>query len=75
MICSAYREGLMADGKVNPVTGIFWQKNYDGMKDQSEVILTPNTDPLGDKKDAEQLKDKYLGMQTQNALPDKSQNG
>ena len=74
-LCAMYREGLMADGKVNPVTGIFWQKNYDGLRDQSEVILTPNTDPLGDKKDAEQLKDKYLGMQTQNKLPDKSQNG
>lgn len=55
-----YREGLMEDGKVNPVTGIFWQKNYDGMKDQQEVVLTPNTSPLGEQKDAEALKQKYL---------------
>lgn len=55
----AYREGLMQDGKINPVTGIFWQKNYDGMKDQSEVVLTPNN-PLGDSKDTEALKQKYL---------------
>ena len=55
-----YREGLMEDGKVNPVTGIFWQKNYDGMKDQQEVVLTPNQNPLGEQKDAESLKQKYL---------------
>ena len=49
----------MQDGKINPVTGIFWQKNYDGMKDQSEVVLTPNN-PLGEQKDVEALKQKYL---------------
>lgn len=58
-ICALYREGLMEDGKVNPVTGIFWQKNYDGLKDQSEVVLTPNN-PLGEAQNAEQLKQKYL---------------
>lgn len=59
-VCAMYREGLMEDGKVNPVTGIFWQKNYDGMKDQQEVVLTPNANPLGEQKDAESLKQKYL---------------
>lgn len=59
-ICAMYREGLMEDGKVNPVTGIFWQKNYDGLRDQQEVVLTPNTSPLGEQKDAEQLKQKYI---------------
>lgn len=58
--CAMYREGLMEDGKVNPVTGIFWQKNYDGMKDQQEVVLTPNTSPLGEQQDTEALKQKYL---------------
>lgn len=59
-ICAVYREGLMEDGKVNPVTGIFWQKNYDGMKDQQEVVLTPNQNPLGDQPNMEALKQKYL---------------
>lgn len=35
-VCALYREGLMQDGKVNPVTGIFWQKNYDGMEDTAK---------------------------------------
>ena len=59
-ICGMYREGLMEDGKVNPVTGIFWQKNYDGMKDQQELVVTPNTNPLGDGESAERLAEKYL---------------
>lgn len=58
-ICGLYRESLMQDGKINPVTGIFWQKNYDGLKDQNEVILTPNN-PLGDMQNAEALRQKYL---------------
>lgn len=57
--CAMYREGLMEDGKVNPVTGIFWQKNYDGMKDQTEMVLTPNN-PLGEQKDMKALEQKYL---------------
>ncbi len=40
-IMSQIREQLMSDGKINPVTGIFWQKNWDGLKDQQEVILEP----------------------------------
>ncbi|MCI8339224.1 MAG: hypothetical protein HFH62_11195 [Lachnospiraceae bacterium] len=40
-ILSAIREQLAANGKLNPVTAIFWQKNFDGLKDQQEVILEP----------------------------------
>jgi len=59
-ICAFYRESMMASGKLNPVVGIFWQKNYDGFKDQQEVVLTPNTDPLGEQKDPESMRQKYL---------------
>lgn len=41
-ILANIREKLMAEGKINPVTGIFWQKNFDGMKDVQDVVLTPN---------------------------------
>lgn len=72
-ICAMYREGLMEDGKVNPVTGIFWQKNYDGFRDQQEVVLTPNN-PLGSAEDPESLKNKYLENTygVSGELPDKS---
>lgn len=38
--CAAYREMLGAEGKINPVTLVWWQKNYDGFRDQSEVIVS-----------------------------------
>ena len=60
-VCAMSRENLMQDGKVNPVVGIFWQKNYDGMKDQTETIITPNN-PLGDATDSETLKRRYLSQ-------------
>lgn len=30
---AAYREQLGAQGKLNPITLLFWQKNYDGLTD------------------------------------------
>ena len=68
-ICAMYREGLMQDGKVNPVTGIFWQKNYDGLKDQQETIITPNN-PLGDSTDAETLRRRYLEQKEILTIPE-----
>lgn len=59
-ICGIYRESLMEDGKVNPVTGIFWQKNYDGMRDAQEIVVSPAVNPLGDGESAERLAEKYL---------------
>ncbi len=60
-ICATYREGLMQDSKVNPVTGIFWQKNYDGLRDQQEVVLTPNN-PLGQGTDVATLAERYKAL-------------
>ena len=74
-ICAFYRESLMANGKINPVVGIFWQKNYDGMRDQQEVVLTPNQSPLGEQKDAESLRQKYLESTYNLAESENSQKG
>ena len=57
-ICTRYREGLMQDGKVNPVVGIFWQKNYDGLRDQQETVITNNS--VTGESDMKALKQKYL---------------
>lgn len=40
---STYREMLGSTGKINPVTLIFWQKNYDGLRDVQEVEIAPKT--------------------------------
>lgn len=59
--CGSYREMLGADGKLNPVTLVWWQKNYDGLVDKSEVVLTPNN-PLGETMDRKQLEERIAGM-------------
>jgi hypothetical protein len=61
--CGTYREMLGADGRLNPVTLVWWQKNYDGFVDKSEVVLTPNN-PLGSDSDPATMAQKY-----QKALP------
>lgn len=63
----------MSDGKINPVTGIFWQKNYDGLRDQTELAIAP-VNPLGEGKSAEELakkysEDAYIDAEEQKALP------
>ena len=40
-----YREGLVLEGKLNPVTYIFMGKNYDGLEDQTRVEVTANNGP------------------------------
>lgn len=58
--CGSYREMLGANGKLNPVTLVWWQKNYDGLVDKSEVVLTPNN-PLGTITDQKQLEARIAG--------------
>lgn len=57
-ICSMVRESMMADGEIRDAIGIFWQKNYDGFKDQQEVVLTPNNNRIEDV-DEQELINKY----------------
>ena len=33
---------MVTEGKINPVVYIFRAKNYFGMKDQQDLVLTPN---------------------------------
>ena len=48
------------NGKTNPASWIFIGKNAFGMKDQQDVIITPNN-PLGDAMEEEQLKNRIEG--------------
>jgi hypothetical protein len=53
-LLSAIDAELVSRGKINPVVYIFRAKNYFGMRDQQEHILTPNN-PLGDMVDATEI--------------------
>ena len=58
-ILSAMDAELVSSGKLPQISYIFRAKNFFGLKDQQEVVLTPNN-PLGDTGDPEALKEKYL---------------
>ena len=49
---------MMANGKINPVAGIFFLKNSHDYADKSEVVITPNN-PL-DGMDPDQTRSRYL---------------
>ena len=57
-ICSGTREMLAGMQQINPVLAIFWQKNYDGLKDVQDHVVSTG-DPLGDKQSREQIQEKY----------------
>ena len=40
LILSDYREQLAVTGKINPVTAIFWSKNFDGMTDVTKLEVS-----------------------------------
>ena len=46
---------LVQEGKVNPTTYIFRAKNYFGMRDEVEHVITPNN-PLGEMRDSVDIK-------------------
>lgn len=62
--CSTYREMLGANGKLNPATLIWWQKNYDGFVGKTETIVTPNN-PLGIVEDPKEIEKRII-----DSLPD-----
>lgn len=66
---ATFESELVTEGKVNPVVYIFRAKNYFGMKDQQEYLLTPKQ-PLGSDADPEVIAKKY-----QSTLPDATFDG
>ena len=60
-ICSAYREALSLEGKINPILTIFWQKNFDGLTNEEHTVVDFN-DPLGDTKSIKEIQEKYADL-------------
>lgn len=59
---------LVSEGRIPQVTYIFRAKNFYGMKDQQDVVVTPaNTERIS----ASDIREKYLGEQMRTALPEK----
>lgn len=58
-ICATYREGMMDSGELNPVIGIFWQKNFEHYTDQQQIVVTPTT-PISAGESPERIAERYL---------------
>ena len=62
---ASVHEQAPTEGLMNPISAMFWQKAHDGMIEASKVEVT-QTDPLGEKRSAEEIAKKYDGV----VLPD-----
>ena len=52
---------LVSSGKIPQVTYIFRAKNFFGMRDQTDLVVTPNN-PLGDQQNAQEIAQKYAEL-------------
>lgn len=60
-VCGLCREGAIADQKINPVIGIFWQRNFDGLRNDTEqqAITQEMTQLDNDTMTGDDYKRKY----------------
>ena len=61
-VIAAYRETAVAEGKINPVVGIFWQKSFDGLNEMTEVEASNQLEGVTEHMSAEQIADKYQDL-------------
>ena len=59
--CAMMREGIIADGKINPVIGIFWQMNFDGLRNDTEQVQAIR-DMEEESTGSSAYKDKYKNL-------------
>ena len=60
-ILAAMDAELVSRGKIPQVTYIFRAKNFFGMSDQTQLVITPNN-TMGDQSSAEQLAEAYVDV-------------
>lgn len=59
-VCYESREMLMSEGKLHPIVGIWWQKNYDGFRDKP--LDETEEDEESEALSASQIAEKYSGI-------------
>ena len=58
--CAMFRESMVSANKLNPVIGIFWQRNYDRLRNDTEQVQSAQD--MDDFETAKSYKDKYKNM-------------
>lgn len=61
--CAMFREALVSENKLNPVIGIFWQRNYDGLRNDTEQVqaIREQEDFSGESKAYKERYRKLIG--------------
>ena len=62
LMIATYRESAIAEGEINPIVGMFWQKAFDGLNEMTEVEASEANNSLPVSVDAKQLAEKYEGL-------------
>ena len=57
--CALSREELISDNKLNPVIGIFWQRNFDGLRNDTEQQQVIPGNDSDDMTSAQEYRQKY----------------
>ena len=60
-VCAMSREAQVGSGKLNPLIGIFWQRNYDGLRNDTEQIQSINEHEDDDTSN-KSYKEKYKNL-------------
>ena len=59
--CGMFRESMVTANKLNPVIGIFWQRNFDGLRNDTEQVQVAQ-EQEDNSYTNKNYKDKYLNM-------------
>lgn len=61
-VIAAYRETALADGEINPILGMFWQKSFDGLNELAEYEASNMAEGVQEHMNAEQIAEKYQDL-------------
>ena len=59
--CAIARENLIIDNKLNPVIGIFWQRNFDGLRNDTEQVQAIQ-EQIDNSNNNQSYKAKYMNL-------------
>ena len=63
MMIASYRESAIAEGDLNPIVGMFWQKSFDGLNEMTEAEASNMLEGVSTEvTDGKQIADKYQGL-------------
>lgn len=61
-MCAISRETLISENKLNPVIGIFWQRNYDGLRNDTEQVQAIQEQNDSENSGGNAYKEKYRNL-------------